>query len=77
MERVSMPLNAVGMGASAEVDNIVGSEIICKKLMEMGFSKGAIIQVVKNDSGALIVKVGGTKLVVARGMAQKVMMREI
>lgn len=77
MGRISMPLNVIGMGASAEVDNIVGGEIICKKLMEMGFNKGAIIQVVKNDSGALIVKVGGTKLVVARGMAQKVMMREI
>lgn len=72
-----MPLNALGMGESGEVDNIVGGEILCKKLMEMGFSKGAIIQVVKNDSGALIVKVAGAKIVVARGMAQKVMMRGI
>jgi ferrous iron transport protein A len=74
---LSMPLNALGMGESGAVDNIVGGEILCKKLMEMGFNKGAVIQVVKNDSGALIVKVGGTKLVVARGMAQKVMMREM
>lgn len=73
----SMPLNALGMGQSGEVDNIVGGETICKKLMEMGFNKGAVVQVVKNDSGALIVKVAGAKLVVARGMAQKVMLREM
>lgn len=73
----SMPLNALGIGQSGEVDNIVGGEMICKKLMEMGFNKGAVIRVVKNDSGALIVKVSGSKLAVARGMAQKVMMREM
>ncbi|WP_287822625.1 FeoA domain-containing protein [Clostridium sp.] len=77
MGRASMPLNSLRMGESGSVDNIVGGEILCKKLMEMGFNKGAVIHVVKNDSGALIVKVGGTKLVVARGMAQKVMMAEM
>lgn len=73
----NMPLNAVGMGVSAKVENVVGGEIICKKLMEMGFSKGALVQVVKNDSGALIVKVSGVKIVLARGMAQKVMTQQV
>lgn len=73
----TMPLNAVRIGASAKVDTIVGEEIICRKLMEMGFNKGAFIYVVKNDSGALIVKVGGSKVVLARGMAQKVIIKAV
>lgn len=72
-----MPLNIIGVGKSAEIDNLTGSENMCKKLMEMGMNKGAVIQIVKNDAGSLIIRIGESRLVLGRGMAQKVMVREL
>lgn len=73
----SIPLNAIQIGKQAQVYDLAGGEIMCKKLMEMGFNKGAVVNMVKNDTGALIIKLGETKLVLGRGMAQKVFVREI
>lgn len=77
MSNMTMPLNAIGIGKSVEISNLQGGEIMCKKLMEMGMNTGAVIEIVKNDLGALIVKVGETRLVLGRGMAQKVLVREV
>lgn len=66
------PLNAVSEGNIVLVDNITGSEVTNKRLMEMGFSKGAPIKIMKNDIGALIVMVGETRLALARALAQKI-----
>ena len=74
---MSMSLNFVGIGKLAEINSVEGGEVMCKKIMEMGMSKGAIVKIMKNDSGPLIVKVGETRLVLGRGMAQKVMVREV
>lgn len=72
-----MPLNAIGIGKYAEVNNLDGGELMGKKLMEMGVNKGAILEMIRNDAGPLIIKVGETRLVLGRGMAQKVMVREV
>lgn len=77
MNSMCMPLNIIGVGKSAEIDNLTGSENMCKKLMEMGMNKGAVIQIVKNDAGSLIIRIGESRLVLGRGMAQKVMVREL
>ena len=77
MSSMCIPLNAIGIGKCAEVNSLQGGEIMCKKLMEMGMNTGSIIQMVKNDVGALIVKVGETRLVLGRGMAQKVIVKEV
>jgi len=74
---MNVPLNFIGIGKLAEINSVQGSENMCKKIMEMGMSKGAIIKIMKNDSGPLIVKVGETRLVLGRGMAQKVIVSEI
>jgi len=74
---MSMPLNFIGIGKLAEINSIQGGDSLCKKIMEMGMSKGAIVKIIKNDSGPLIIKVGETRLVLGRGMAQKVMVCEV
>jgi len=74
---MDMPLNFVGTGKFAKIKSVQGGEGMCKKIMEMGMSTGAIIKIMKNDSGPLIVKVGETRLVLGRGMAQKIMANEI
>lgn len=77
MSSMCIPLNAIGIGKLVGVNNIEGGEILCKRLLEMGMNTGALIKMIKNDTGALIVKVGESRLVLGRGMAQKVRVREI
>ncbi|EET86283.1 FeoA family protein [Clostridium carboxidivorans P7] len=72
-----MPLNFVSIGKYAEVNSVMAGEMMCKKLMEMGVNKGSLIEIVKNDSGPLIIKIGETRLALGRGMAQKVMVSEV
>jgi len=72
-----MPLNFVGIGKLAEIHSVEGEELMCKKIMQTGMNKGVIIKIMKNDSGPLIIKVGETRLALGRGMAQRVMVREI
>lgn len=77
MSSMCIPLNSIGIGRYAEVNTVEGGELMGKKLMEMGVNKGAVIEVVRNDAGPLIIKVGESRLVLGRGMAQKVMVREV
>ena len=77
MSSMGIPLNAIGVGKHVEVNNLEGGELMCKRLMEMGMNTGAIIEIVQNDTSGLIIKVGETRLVLGRGMAQKVIVREI
>lgn len=72
-----MPLNNVNMGMHAQIDDIQGSERICKKIMEMGLNKGMVIQMVRNDVGPLIIKIGESRLAIGRGMAQRVIVKEM
>ncbi|MDT8715184.1 FeoA domain-containing protein [Clostridium sp. 19966] len=72
-----IPLNVIDTGRQATVDTVCGGENMCKKLMEMGVNKGAVIEMVKNDSGSIIIKLGESRLVLARGMAQKVLVQEL
>lgn len=72
-----IPLNAISIGRYAEVKNVDGGEMMCKRLMEMGVNKGAVIEVIRNDAGPLIVGLGQSRFVLGRGMAQKVMVQEI
>ena len=77
MSSFCRPLNAMASGKFAEVDKLEGGEILGKKLMEMGMYKGSLIEIVKNDAGPLIIKIGQTKVVLGRGMAQKVVVKEV
>lgn len=77
MGTLCMPLNAISIGRYAEVNNVEGGELMGKKLREMGINKGAVIEIVRNDAGPLIIKVGESRLALGRGMAQKVMVREV
>lgn len=77
MRDFCVPLNIGETGRTVEINNLAGGESMCKKLMEMGVNKGAVIKIIKNDAKSLIIKVGESRLVLDRGMAQKVFVREI
>lgn len=77
MDSICIPLNAISIGKYAEVKNLHGGEMMCKRLMEMGLNKGALIEVISNDAGPLIIALGQTRFALGRGMAQKVMVVEV
>lgn len=77
MDKIYMPLSFITMGKLAEIDRVVGTETICKRLMEMGFNKGVVVEIINNESGPMLIRVGESRLVLGRAMAQKVMAREV
>lgn len=77
MTNFFIPLNAASSGRDVQINNLIGGESICKKLMEMGVNKGAVIKIVKNDSSNLIIKVGESRFILDRGMAQRVLVKEL
>ncbi|WP_125152063.1 FeoA family protein [Clostridium rectalis] len=76
MNGLNVPLNFLNEGRFGRVESISSGELIIKKLMEMGIVKGSTIQVMKNDMGPMILRIGETRLVLGKGMAQKVIVRE-
>ncbi len=67
-----VPLVLMKEGSTGIVKEILGGKGTHIKLQEMGIVKGSEIRVLRN-SGALLVAINGTKFVIGRGMAMKVM----
>ncbi len=72
-----VPLIFLSEGSRGVVESLDGGKIFSKKLMEMGLNKGSEFQIIKNDIGPVILRYGETRLVISKGMAQKVMVREV
>lgn len=68
------PLLFLSEGSKGKVHDIVGGRILSKRLFEMGFNTGQEVEMIKNDTGPLIVGLGGSRVAVGRGMAQKIML---
>ncbi|RLI75063.1 ferrous iron transport protein A [Archaeoglobales archaeon] len=66
-----VPLALMKEGSKGIVKEIAGGRGAYTKLQEMGIVKGKEIRVLRN-AGALLVAVNGTKFVVGRGLAMKV-----
>jgi len=71
MNRV--PLSFANQGVCVKIKDIIGGKDMCMKLKEMGFVDGMNIKVMRNDRGPIIVKVGESRIILGRGMANKVM----
>lgn len=70
----SVPLAAAPMRSQYMVDKVTGPEQ--RRLSEMGFVEGAQVQVVNRASGdMMVVKIGGCRLALARGMADHVFVK--
>lgn len=59
-------------GDNVKVKKISAGSCATKRLYEMGFHTGANIEVVKNDTGPIIVSLSGNKIALGRGLAQKI-----
>jgi len=66
-----VPLALMKEGSKGVVREIIGGRGAYIKLQEMGITKGKEVRVLRR-AGALLVSVNGTKFVVGRGLAMKV-----
>ncbi|MFD3158606.1 ferrous iron transport protein A [Haloimpatiens sp. FM7330] len=62
-------------GNEVKINDILGGDMICKKLREMGFTNGNKMRIVKNDVGPIIIKIGESRIILGRGMATKIMVQ--
>lgn len=65
-------LTALATGGQGRVKAIRAGRQATKRLYEMGFNTGALVKVVKNDAGPVIVNIKGNKIALGRGLASKV-----
>jgi Fe2+ transport system protein FeoA len=64
-------------GDELVVDEITWSPGVKRRLEDMGFVKGTPVRVIRSDGfGAIIVEIKGSKLLLGRGMAQKINVRK-
>lgn len=70
----SVPLAAAPACTHFIVDRVTGPDQ--RRLSEMGFVEGAQVKVVNRSCGGMVVvKLGGCRLALARGMADNVLVR--
>lgn len=60
-------------GDICKVARIQAGTTATMRLYEMGFNTGARVQVLKNDRGPIIVGLGGHKVALGRGLAEKML----
>ena len=68
-----LPLAAMKDGSRGIVAAISGGRGAHRNLEDLGIVVGKEIRVLRNSGGAVLVAVNGTRLVVGRGLAMKVM----
>lgn len=63
-------------GRRLRIECLRGEDGTCERLREMGFCESAIVEKVA-DSGALICKVCDAKVILSKGLAQNIMVKDI
>ena len=72
------PLSLIKPGKNVRLVSITGGRFLQSRMMSMGLMQGTLIEVVKNrGDGPVIVSVKGSRLVLGRGRAQKILVNWI
>ena len=69
-------LSDVDTGKSVRIKCLQGDASVCNRLREMGFGESAVVEKV-SDSGALICKVCGTKVIISKGLAKNIIVNDL
>ena len=72
-----IPMSLTKEGSSIQVERMLINDSLGKRLMEIGFSKGNIIDVIKNDTTGLIISISGSRLALDKTLANKIFVKEI
>ncbi|HAT4364318.1 TPA: ferrous iron transport protein A [Clostridium perfringens] len=72
-----IPMSLTKEGSSIQVEKMLINDSLGKRLMEIGISKGNIIDVIKNDTTGLIISISGSRLALDKTLANKIFVKEI
>lgn len=72
-----IPMSLTKEGSSIQIERMLISDSLGKRLMEIGISKGNIIDVIKNYTTGLIISISGSRLALDKTLANKIFVKEI
>ena len=72
-----IPMSLTKEGSSIRIEKMLINDSLGKRLMEIGMSKGNIIDVIKNDTTGLIIGISGSRLALDKTLANKIFVKEI
>ena len=72
----TLPLIMLPEGNVAKISTINAGRGLMRRLIEMGFTKGAVVKILSSDRGCLIVLVNEGKYALSKGIAMKIMVCE-
>lgn len=72
-----IPMSLTKEGTSIQIERMLINDSLGKRLMEIGISKGNIIDVIKNDTTGLIISISGSRLALDKTLANKIFVKEI
>ena len=67
------PLSRLQRGAKARIVTINAGRGLVQRLMQMGLIPGAIIEVIENSRGPILLQVESIRIAIGRGMADKIL----
>ncbi|MCS4585954.1 ferrous iron transport protein A [Clostridium perfringens] len=67
-----IPMSLTKEGSSIQIERMLINDSLGKRLMEIGISKGNIIDVIKNDTTGLIISISGSRLALDKTLANKI-----
>ena len=68
----AMPLSMASPGERLRIETLAGGEMAVKQLNDLGLTMGSELEVISSDGGPVVVAVGGSRLALGRGLADKV-----
>lgn len=72
-----IPMSLTKEGSSIQIERMLINDSLGKRLMEIGISKGNIIDIIKNDTTGLIISISGSRLALDKTLANKIFVKEI
>lgn len=73
-----LPLSMVSPGQEVTLAVIHGGRGLRRRLIDMGLNEGVRLRVVEaQSSGPCLIAIGGTRLMLGHGMAQKILVQPV
>ncbi len=73
----NIPLSVLPKGSKAIIVGILGGRGLITRLMQMGLTPGAMVEVVENQAGPIVIRVRGTTIALGRGIASKIIVNPL
>jgi len=71
-----IPLTAVRVGQTVRVSRVDGGQELRSRLCALGLTPGTPVEVVADGGGPVVLSVLGSRVMIGRGMAARIQVRE-